>query len=153
LKTETKRQIKACGWVLFILYLGFLFYLLFFAEGYGRKIDVDQGYRYNFEFLREIKRFWVYRKQLGFHAVFVNIAGNVAAFVPFGLILPVIGRHFRSMWKVTGLGLLLSLSVELLQLVTKVGCCDVDDLLLNTIGALTGYLVFAVCNAFIRWKS
>ena len=36
----------------------------------------------------------------------------------------------------------LSLLVELLQLVFKVGSFDVDDLLLNTIGGLLGYLVY-----------
>lgn len=36
----------------------------------------------------------------------------------------------------------LSLLVELLQLVFKVGSFDVDDLFLNTIGGLLGYLVY-----------
>ena len=39
-------------------------------------------------------------------------------------------------------GAVLSLLVELLQLVFKVGSFDVDDLLLNTIGGLLGYLVY-----------
>jgi len=128
-----------------------LFYLLFFAEEYGRKA-AQQEYRYNFVLLKEIKRFWIYREQLGIRAVGVNLAGNVLAFVPFGFILPIIGKRLRSMWKVTVLGFLLSLSVELLQLIFKVGCCDVDDLLLNTLGALLGYILFAICNAFRRWK-
>jgi len=128
-----------------------LFYLLFFAEEYGRKA-AQQEYRYNFVLLKEIKRFWIYREQLGIRAVGVNLVGNVLAFVPFGFILPIIGKRLRSMWKVTVLGFLLSLSVELLQLIFKVGCCDVDDLLLNTLGALLGYILFAICNAFRRWK-
>lgn len=36
----------------------------------------------------------------------------------------------------------LSLLVETIQLVTKVGSFDVDDLLLNTIGGVCGYLVY-----------
>ena len=35
----------------------------------------------------------------------------------------------------------LSLLVETIQLVTKVGSFDVDDLLMNTLGALLGYLL------------
>jgi hypothetical protein len=36
----------------------------------------------------------------------------------------------------------LSLVVELLQLVTKVGSFDVDDLMLNTLGGLFGFFVY-----------
>ena len=45
----------------------------------------------------------------------------------------------------------LSLVVETIQLITKVGCFDVDDLILNTLGAALGYLAFAVCN-YLRRK-
>ena len=44
----------------------------------------------------------------------------------------------------------LSLLVELLQLVFKVGSFDVDDLLLNTIGGLLGYLVYK--GLLYLWK-
>ena len=40
--------------------------------------------------------------------------------------------------------------VEVVQLVTKVGCFDVDDLILNTLGAAIGYGIFAVCNYLRR---
>ena len=42
------------------------------------------------------------------------------------------------------LGFELSLSVECIQLVTKTGCFDVDDIFLNTIGGMLGYLVYAL---------
>ena len=44
----------------------------------------------------------------------------------------------------------LSLLVELLQLVFKVGSFDVDDLFLNTIGGLLGYLVYK--GLLYLWK-
>jgi len=43
-------------------------------------------------------------------------------------------------------GFALSLFVEVVQLITKVGCFDVDDLILNTLGAAVGYILFAVCH-------
>ena len=48
-------------------------------------------------------------------------------------------------------GFLLSLTVEVIQLVTKVGCFDVDDMILNTLGAAFGYVLFRICN-HIRMK-
>ena len=49
---------------------------------------------------------------------------------------------FKKMQKCVDDGAVQSLLVELLQLVFKVGSFDVDDLLLNTIGGLLGYLVY-----------
>ena len=44
----------------------------------------------------------------------------------------------------------LSLVVEILQLVFKVGSLDVDDLILNTIGGLLGFLIYDVVKKIIR---
>lgn len=151
-KTKTKQTIRIWGWIFFMIYVCLLLYFLFFAEWYGRKNWGDYHYRYNLILFKEIKRFWMYREQLGMTAVMLNLAGNVIGFLPFGFILPIIGRRMRSIFRVTLLGFLLSLAVELLQLVFKVGCCDVDDLLLNTAGAFIGYIMFAVCNRIRRWK-
>ena len=83
-------------------------------------------------------------------------------FMPFGFLVPVLyreqrkgvhfkGHYFRSGLFVTFLGFAFSLVVETIQLVTKVGCFDVDDLILNTLGAAIGYMLFAVCN-YLRRK-
>ena len=43
-----------------------------------------------------------------------------------------------------------SVTVEVIQLITKVGCCDVDDMILNTAGAALGYLLFFICDHLRR---
>ncbi len=45
----------------------------------------------------------------------------------------------------------LSMCVEIFQILTKVGSFDVDDLLLNTMGGILGYILFSICN-WIRRK-
>lgn len=150
MRTETKRLIRLLGRVLFVIYILTLVYFLFLSEGYGRKTMQDQDYHYNLVLFREIRRFWVYRDKVGGLAAFLNITGNVIGFLPFGFILPVMHRYMKSFLLVTLLGLTLSLIVESVQLVFKVGCFDVDDLLLNTIGAALGYLLFAICNKIRR---
>lgn len=150
LKKETKRMIRALGTVLFILYILALIYFLFFSEEYGRIAMEEREYRYNLVPFVEIRRFWVYRKQLGFLAVFTNLFGNVAGFLPFGFMLPVITGKIRSGLLITLAGFGLSLTVEVIQLITKVGCFDVDDLILNTAGAALGYLLFFICDHLRR---
>lgn len=149
MKKETKRKIKWISVVLFLFYLILLTYFLFFAESYGRILS-EREYSYNLQPLKEIKRFWIYREQLGFFAVFTNIIGNVLCFVPFGAIFPVLNRKTRHFVVIVLLSFQFSLIVECIQLISKVGSFDVDDLLLNTIGGMIGYLVFCVCNRVRR---
>ena len=151
MKKETKHIIRTLGTVLFILYVLALIYFLFFSEEYGRVAMEEREYRYNLIPFVEIRRFWVYRKQLGFLAVFTNLFGNVIGFIPYGFILPVIAHKCRNGLFIVASGFSLSLLVETVQLIAKVGCFDVDDLILNTLGAAIGYMLFAVCN-YLRRK-
>ncbi len=130
---------------IFILYILGLCYFLFFAEilGFGRMHD-GEVYQYNLELFKEIERFYRYRHQLGFKAVFLNLAGNVLGFVPFGLLTPALFPVAKRMLSVICLTFLLSLVFETLQLIFKVGSFDVDDLLLNTIGGILGYIFYKV---------
>ena len=150
MKDNTKRKIRRLSLLLFVLYILLLVYFLFFSEEYGRIATEERMYRYNLIPFVEIRRFWVYRKQLGVLAVFTNIFGNVIGFIPYGFILTVIAHKCRSGFFIILSGFSLSLVVEVVQLVTKVGCFDVDDLILNTLGAAIGYGMFAVCNYLRR---
>jgi Glycopeptide antibiotics resistance protein len=149
MQIKTKKHIKEVGLILFLIYIGFLVYFLFFSEEYNRNI-ISESYRYNFTPFKEIMRFWHYRHQLGAKVVVINIIGNIGAFIPFGLFVPIISIKLRKAWKVILLGILLSGTVEFLQLVTKVGSFDVDDIILNTVGTIIGYLLFCICNAIWR---
>ena len=150
-KNSAKRRIKHLGAMLFVIYILLLIYFLFFSEEYGRVAAEERIYRYNLIPFVEIRRFWIYREQLGVFAVITNLLGNVIGFIPYGFILPVIARKCRSGFFIILSGFGISLLVETIQLITKVGCFDVDDLMLNTLGAALGYLAFAVCN-YLRRK-
>lgn len=149
MQTKTKKHIKNMGFILFLTYICFLVYFLFFAEEYSRNI-ISESYRYNFIPFKEIIRFLNYRMQLGTRAVLINLVGNIGAFIPFGLFVPIISIKLRKPGKVILLGMLLSIAVEFIQLVTRVGCCDVDDVILNTLGTIIGYLLFYICHTIWR---
>lgn len=151
MKKETKNRIRIISWILFVIYIGLLVYFLFLSEEYGRTSFDQRIYRYNLTPFQEIKRFWIYRHRVGFWVAFLNLAGNVIGFLPFGFFLPILSKRLRNGAVVTALGFGLSLLVESIQLVFKVGCFDVDDLILNTLGAAIGYMLFAVCN-YLRRK-
>lgn len=137
---KKKRHIVAG--ILFLLYFIVLFYFLFFSEEMGRTYS-ERAYHYNLVPFKEIGRFLRYREVLGMKAVLLNIVGNVAAFVPFGVFLPIFSARSRKLWRTVYYSFELSLLVEVLQLVFRVGSFDVDDLLLNTVGGMLGFLVYA----------
>lgn len=145
LKNTTKRQ-KA-GWVLFLAYLALLSYLMFFSEDFGRT-DTGRGYAYNLVPFKEISRFLIHYKMVGVRAVVVNLAGNVAAFMPFGFFMPVVSRRSRGPVRIILLGFSFSLLLETTQLIFQVGSFDVDDLILNTLGAALGFWCYRRVQRF-----
>ena len=139
IRNTTKRQ--KLGWVLFLMYLCLLAYFMFFSESFGRT-DTDRGYAYNLVPLKEITRYFRYYRTLGMPLFLINIVGNMVAFMPFGFFLPIISRRSRKWYNTVSIGLIFSLILETLQLIFKVGSFDVDDMLLNTVGAGLGFLVY-----------
>jgi glycopeptide antibiotics resistance protein len=76
-----------------------------------------------------------------------NIGGNLILLLPLGIIVPILWSKFNSAVKTTTFAFCLSLSIEALQLVSfYIGNTgrdfDVDDILLNTIGAYIGYIIY-----------
>ena len=148
MSNKRAKIIRAFGKVLFILYVGFLIYFLFLAEWYGRT-EISEEYRYNLELFKEIRRFITYREQLGTFVVAANLFGNILIFVPYGFFVSMAGRT-RGFFKTFFFSMFLSLAVETVQLITRVGSFDVDDILLNTIGGVLGYIAFVLCNGIRR---
>ena len=135
------------GWVLFVAYLALLVYFVFFAESFGRD-TARREYAYNLELFKEIKRFYQYRHQLGMEAFLLNVVGNMVAFMPCGFFLPVVSKRGKKWYNTICLCFGLSLCIETVQLVFKVGSFDVDDLLLNTIGGVLGYFSYRTVQWF-----
>lgn len=151
MKTKTKKGLTKAGWLLFYLYIILLSYFLFFSERYGRDY-IAQDFRYNLEFFKEIRRFIIYRQQIGTESFVVNILGNILAFAPFGFMLPLLNPRYRNVFRLVFSSMLFSLAVETVQLLLKVGIFDVDDLILNTAGGLLGYLCFMLGFFILRGR-
>lgn len=143
MKKDSRDRLRRIGRALLMIYLACLIYFMFFSEAYGRT-DVSPDYRYNLVLFREIKRFLMHRDVLGTAAVLINIWGNVAMGIPLGFAVPLLFPSVQRPERTIILAFLASLLAETFQLTLRVGCFDVDDLLLNTIGGAIGYLLFAV---------
>ena len=67
-------------------------------------------------------------------------------FIPSGIIMPILWPKLRGFWRTVAAGALLSLAIELLQLPFASRASDVDDLILNSLGAVAGYAILALCR-------
>jgi len=76
-----------------------------------------------------------------------QIIMNIVGFIPLG----VIGASLWK-WKIIPLAAGLSLTVELIQLVTKTGLFETDDVIHNTLGAAIGCGLFILITTLIRRK-
>ena len=122
-------------------------YLLFLPR--GRSPVFGGGYvdtmlaNLNLQPGAEIERFLrVWNDPLYHRAAVVNLVGNVVMFIPLGFGLPWANAPLRRFWKTLLASAAIIVLVEAIQLVTLLGHCDVDDLILNLIGVSAGYLLY-----------
>lgn len=137
-----------------IAYTSLLMYWMLF--GFGRMVYDD--YLYNlmpFKSIYETFEIYIwYVKNMPdsasneFWRFAVNIFGNVAVFVPFGILLTILfdGRFIKSLI-VFEFGIM---TLEIIQLISRRGVFDIDDFILNTIGFLMGYAIIKIANKFIN---
>jgi glycopeptide antibiotics resistance protein len=70
-----------------------------------------------------------------------NLLGNIVVLVPFGFLITILYQNIK--WKkVLLIGLSIGTSLELLQVIFKSGIFDIDDIILNFLGVVLGYLLF-----------
>ncbi len=145
LKKNNHKRLISFSRLLFLLYIFLVLYFLLFSEGFGRT-EVRREYSYNIVFFKEINRYiqWAKTSDTGFNMMLLNILGNIICFMPFGFFLPVLFEKLRHGISVTIATFTFSLLVEIFQLIFKIGCFDVDDIILNTLGGILGYIIYLI---------
>lgn len=141
--TEHDKDSKIALTMVFVVYVIILVYFLLFAEDFDRDVT-SLDYRYNLIPFKEIARYLNNSEVFGIGGVLLNIAGNVAVFIPFGFLIAVLHKVFRKVHISIFAAAAFSAIMETLQLLTKVGSFDVDDIILNTLGGLLGLIAFFI---------
>ncbi len=133
--------------VLFGLYCALMLWLLFYRPGqlaplpYWEQVEANLNL-IPFRTLRLFSGLLQDDRPHFVRAAVINLFGNVVMFIPLGLFLPLIFSNLRKLWKTLLWSALAVTAVEIAQLFTLVGSCDIDDLILNLLGAAMGYGLF-----------
>lgn len=77
-----------------------------------------------------------------FRIASTQVIGNLVMLLPLGIYVPLLFPKLSNFFKVFITCLLVSISIELMQLITSVRSTDIDDVILNTSGAIVGYAVY-----------
>lgn len=81
-------------------------------------------------------------------ADFKNTILNIILFIPLGIMLPFMWKKYNTLKATAVFGVMMSLSIELLQLFTF-RATDINDLIANTLGTLFGYFLFRMILHFV----
>ena len=93
----------------------------------------------NFIPFKTIKMYIEYADRLN---SFENLAGNILAFIPFGLMFPIVRARKKGFADVLLNALVFVIGIEVFQLFSAFGAFDVDDIILNCFGVILGYIVY-----------
>src|SRR5690625_4321815 len=130
-----------------IIYTAWILYFLFFGVGRPRAVVSNHEYQFNlipnlisfsFPTISDLKNF-----PRGFFEF-----GNFAGFIPFGILIPMLYRC--NFLKFISLFFLSFLLIETIQMLTFLGSFDINDAIVNSLGAAVG---FASYKIGFRYKS
>jgi glycopeptide antibiotics resistance protein len=81
--------------------------------------------------------------------ILAQLIMNIMMFVPIGFF---VGGSLKKkhIWNVIKIGFLLSLFIELTQLITTRGVFNVDDIIHNVLGCAMGFFCFVICYKMIK---
>ncbi|PRT31879.1 VanZ family protein [Bacillus wiedmannii] len=78
-----------------------------------------------------------------------NVGGNILLLMPLGFLAQIIWDKFKKIKNTILLGLAISISIELLQLIESlfsswIRITDIDDVICNVIGSIVGYFIYKI---------
>lgn len=148
-----RRPIRTIATLLFVFYLFVLLKVtlfrtavtlfdIYFGDKNGYVTSLETAYeRANFIPFYSIYYYLISRQE-PLEVGLVNVFGNILLFIPFGFLLPLTLRRFRTLTSALALMALTSLVFEVTQMLMAIGVFDIDDVLFNAVGGMIGYGFF-----------
>lgn len=134
-------EVRATHYLACVVF-GFYVVLVFNVTGIGTLRDI---LKYGFELRPGEINLLPFSRDINARAYYQN----VLMLVPFGFMLPIVWPRTNRFYIVPPAGLLFSLLIETSQLFNH-RSTDVDDLIMNTLGAIAGYTLFRLLMLITR---
>ena len=150
---KMKRHRKTAIRTLFVVYCIVMVQLLFFRTPSTRAIPYWQIVQENINIIPlatiQDQVYFISHEtnQIMVHYAYLNLLGNIIAFIPCGIFLPLLGNKTKKLGWMLFISFAVFLTVEIVQLFSLTGRADIDDVLLNMLGCLFGYCLWRIGNA------
>lgn len=153
---EKVKTLKTTIWIMFLMYIVYLMFLLFFDREYSRGLFTLSNPSVDFATYFKMKTNFIPFKTITSYikgwllgnvytrSIIMNIVGNLIAFSPFGIFCPLLFKKLKSFKNFSVFIVLVLAAVEIAQLYFMAGSCDVDDVILNFIGACALFYVMQI---------
>lgn len=154
-----KKALKIIAAFSFGLYAFMLVYILYLSSrGYfGANLSLIDYIRYSSNLIPfKTISFYIgalYNNSMNIEIPIQNLLGNLLMFLPMGIYLPYFFKKLRKLGRYVLCILVVLIVSEAIQLLLRVGSFDVDDIILNISGALTGFAIFKLVERAITKKA
>ena len=121
--------LKILSWLLLWAYVAFMYWATVFSRADYEQSSINWT------------PFWTYKAIAnGSSYLIADVINNVVMFIPIGLLLSFLITK-KYWWLVLVFGVVISITIELLQRYLQRGLCEMDDIIHNTIGCLLGLAI------------
>ena len=137
--------------ILFIIYLLLLITILFLKNEYrmGGFEDINTFSNEHFETINIIPFATIIGyisgllfEDININIVVINLATNLLLFAPMGFFIPILfDKKVKNIKQFGMVMILITMFVEIVQFITYSGSTDIDDIILNTTGAIIIYML------------
>ncbi|MDR3618964.1 MAG: VanZ family protein [Paludisphaera borealis] len=135
--------------LLITAFVTYVFLLLTMVWAHKHPGHRPVAHRYNLAPLRSIAR----DIPQGGRGLWLNIVGNVVVFTPIGLAVYGLRGARSSIWQAALAAAALSTLIEVVQFQSGRRYSDIDDVILNTLGGVAGYVAaLAIGSLYVRWR-
>ena len=82
----------------------------------------------------------------GKNLILLYSLANAVIFIPFGILVPKVFRGVNTLWKMILVTFITSVCIEIIQYVLACGYSEVEDVIMNVIGGIVGFIVIKSLN-------
>ena len=129
-----KNILKLC----FITYLGVVLFIALFSREPGSRDMIS------------LIPFSTFGSTAQSHAYVIE---NIIMFIPFGILLPLLWERMRNICFCLLMSFITSLTIETIQVITKMGYGQTDDVITNVLGAIVGLGILWIVGKVKRYRS
>ncbi len=150
-RKELLRAALSCSFALYlVLLVNFLFFESSFSRGYGLIfLQSRETVSYYLDNFLNVEPFSMIRRYFHGYSIgtvslnnfLMNIVGNFVLFMPFSFFLPIFYKKQNNFFIFFFTVALTSASAEVLQVLFMMGTGDIDDLIMNTVGACVFFVL------------